>query len=621
VGSAVLTNAVATTVSQSAPTLNLDAKTGLGVRTGGSGDAIGYIYWPRPFPLKATIISAQIVFYTAAMVETGTHTFTFQRLGIAFSASKVTWNTRPLTLIAGTKTVTRTGAQPTAQQWTLDVTDWMQSISNGGAWYGVKFQVGDNIARYWYAENNPATDLRPRLEVTWSDAPATPSGLAPSGGRKVGVSRPVVRAAYVDVSGSTQLQAINVQANATDVWTAPSFDSGTVLTSVPELDLSTTSFSALADGASIFWRVRLQDAAGLWSAWSASTSFSYDIKGTLVLNSPGLNGAGPALKVEDATPPVLWTFTGETQAAYQIQITHVANTALITDWDSGKLTSTVTSITVPSGKINEPSGTVYTIRLRVWDNKQREATPGDPVYVEVIGVFTFVPGATAPVTSMAATSGDPRPQAVLTWNRSAAPDRFNVLRNGKVIAAALDPADLFITGTQYGYTDPSPSPQRSLVYSVQAVVNNVASGTNPTATVTVRSKGIWLRELVSGLEVCIVGKDDNRAFTLGEASATLQSIAQNANKVAINQSLGGLEGRIEGNLESVYGRTAQQWRDDLLKMRALRVKRFWLTVGDYTFSVVAQNFSYGYQPTPTARFRVGFDFYQQDAISSTYLGA
>jgi hypothetical protein len=237
-----------------------------------------------------------------------------------------------------------------------------------------------------------------------------------------------------------------------------------------------------------------------------------------------------------------------------------------------------------------------------------------------VAAFTFVPKmAISPATNLTATAGDPEPKVTLNWNRGIAPDRFNVLRNGKVIAAAQDPADL-LSGPVYTYTDNSPSPQRSLTYSIQSVVNNQASASNPTAVVTVRSKGIWLREPVSGLRVVLTGKDD-RSFTLGEQSAILQSIAQNANKVAINQSLGGLEGRIEGDLSGVYGRTAQQWRDDFLKMRALRVKRFWLTVGDYTFSVVAQNFSYAVKALPVPSFHVGFDFFQQDSVSSAYLGS
>ena len=64
------------------------------------------------------------------------------------------------------------------------------------------------------------------------------------------------------------MQSIQVQTNATDVWTAPTFDSGTVASSTPELDLNTTSYAALTDGQVIYWRVRVQDMAGLWSLWS-----------------------------------------------------------------------------------------------------------------------------------------------------------------------------------------------------------------------------------------------------------------------------------------------------------------------------------------------------------------
>jgi hypothetical protein len=829
-GSASLTTSVATHVSQNTPTMNLNGANRLGTRTGGPGDAQAFVYWRRPFPLKATVTSAKIYLYTSAMAESVTHTFTFQRLAAAFSASKVTWNTRPTSLISGTKTVTKTGVLPAGQEWILDITDWMQTISNGGNWYGVRILENEALIRAIYSEIWTDTAMRPRLEVTWSDAPATPSSLSPSGGRAVGTPKPVVRASYLDVSGSTALQAVQVQINATDVWTAPSFDSGTVLTSVPDLDLSTTAYGGLADGATTFWRIRFQDAAGLWSPWSASTSFSYDAKGVLTLNSPaadygdvqrtnfasnpkattltnwqGAAGTGgtfttaaaqttspppglssywrvtytvtstsvsggllynnqasgahdfgldcipgdvrslgfyvrtsaaqrvyiycefmngttsiitnsggfydlaantwtwcptgpytaptsttsvrprvylgtgshawtagetmdvsgltvvegssyptapfdgdkaasgglsyrwtgtanlsaseeyiplPAadLMVNDNTPPVIWTFTGETQAAYQVQISHKVNGQVIEDWNSGKLSSSVSSITVPSGKINEHSGTVYTFRLRVWDNKQRESTPGSPVYQEIVNSFTYKPGTASPVTAFTATAQDPRPAVVLSWSRGTAPDRYNISRNGKVIAGGLDPDDLLVTGTTYTYTDPSPSPKRSLVYRIQAVVNNIASKLTPTATVTVQSKGIWLRSPDTGLEVCIVGRED-REMTLGETSVALQSIAPNANKVAINQSLGGLEGRIEGEIRSVYGRTAQQWRDDFLQMRALRVKRFWLTVGDYTFQVIAQNFSYTTMALPVPSFRVGFDFYQQNSVNSVLMGS
>jgi hypothetical protein len=613
-GSAVLTNSLAVHVSEATPTTNHNATQFLYLQTTGL-DQIGYLYFPRPFPLQATIISAKIKVYNDRSYESATHTITFQRLNQTFSASKVTWNTRPTSLISGIKSVVKTGVVAANTEWEFDVTDWMQTIANGGVNYGFEVRSSEAVIRTLYSETTPLSQYRPRLEVTWSDAPATPSGLAPSGGRAVGLAKPVVRATYLDVSGATSLQAINVQINATDVWTSPTFDSGTVLTSVPELDLATTAYAGLTDGATTFWRVRFQDAAGIWSPWSAAVSFKRDDKGVLALTNP----PSGTPKVEDTTPPIIWTFTGETQAAYQINLQHTENGVLFTDWNSGKVTSTATTVTVPAGKIINPA-TTYNVTVRIWDNKQRESTPGSPPYVELARDFTFIPGATIGTTGLTAVAGDPRPKVTLTWQRTSSPDTFNVLRNGKVIQGGLLPGDIFVSGTTYSWVDNSPSPGRALTYSVQGVVGGVASATNATAVVTVRSAGIWVREPVSGLELCLMGNSD-RDFTLGEESAVLQSIAPNANKVAINQTLGGLEGRIEGELITIYGKTAQEWRDQFLQLRALRVKRVWVTVGDYTFEAVVQKFGYVSRGVPETSFRVSMDVYQQNAVSTALLGS
>jgi hypothetical protein len=244
--------------------------------------------------------------------------------------------------------------------------------------------------------------------------------------------------------------------------------------------------------------------------------------------------------------------------------------------------------------------------------------------VEVTSNFVWIPGPTVGTNSLTAAAQDPKPAVVLTWQRAVAPDRFNVLRNGKVIAAGLlpdsPPIGVFLSGTSYQWTDPSPSPGRVLTYSVQAVVNSVASSANPTAAVTVRSRGIWLKDPTSGLELAILGKED-RPMILGEQAAVLQSIAPNANKVAINQGLGGLEGHLSGTLSDFNGKTAQEWRDIYIQLRNLRVRVFWVTVGDYTFQAVCQAWTYQQKTIPRPAFEVGFDFYQQDSINSLLLGS
>src|SRR5215216_4362418 len=415
-GSAILTNAIGTSVTSASTSANLNHLTRLQM-CASSPEAISYLFFTRPFPLGAAILSAKIHFYTQTM-GTGTHTFTFQRLNQSFSASKVTYSTRPTALISSTKQVTKTGSQVDFTAWELDVTDWMQTISNGGKWYGWQITGSESITRYIYSENLTDAAYRPRLEVTWSDKPDTPSGLSPSGGRAVGLSKPIVKAVYRDVSGSTQLAAAQVQLNTTDVWSAvapgPVFDTGIVLTSVPEVNLSlpyahtlsatttntstnitgaagvfetadigqpitgtgiqasttitavaaggasatlslaattsatntmtiTRTYPGLADGASIFWRIRFQDAAGLWSTWSDSVDFKRDDKGTFALSNP----PSGTPTVTDATPPITWSLTGETQAAYQISILTPTNPVPV--WTSGKITSTAVSFTLPEG--------------------------------------------------------------------------------------------------------------------------------------------------------------------------------------------------------------------------------------------------------------------------------
>lgn len=62
-----------------------------------------------------------------------------------------------------------------------------------------------------------------------------------------------------------------------------------------------------------------------------------------------------------------WNFSdpvpGDTQSAYQVQVIDRATGA--TEWDSGKVTSTVSSATVPSGELTQ--GKFYQWRVRTWD--------------------------------------------------------------------------------------------------------------------------------------------------------------------------------------------------------------------------------------------------------------
>jgi hypothetical protein len=271
------------------------------------GEVRWLLYYTRPFPLNATIIDAKVVLYSASTAQTGTLTLTAKRLNTPVSFSKVTWATRPITYYSGTATSTKTGPVALNAQWDFDVTAMMQSVSLGDPWYGLEISTASlDPGLRFFGPTYANTALRPRLEITWSDTPDRPRSLAPSGGRAISGTKPIVRGDYVDITGDVAMQAIQVQTSASTSFTSPTFDSGTVTSSVPELDLSTTAFVALTDGQVVYWRMRVQDAAGLWSEWSDVADFNRDTKGTLTLTSPS-SGTPTA---EHPTPPISWTCTG-----------------------------------------------------------------------------------------------------------------------------------------------------------------------------------------------------------------------------------------------------------------------------------------------------------------------
>lgn len=615
-GTSVLTNGLMTMVNAAAPTANYDYVTAPYLRraSGTPGEVRMLTYFARPFPLGTTITSAKLVLYSIASAQAGTVSFDVKRISTAVSFSKVTWTSRPTLYYAGAASVSKTGPITSGTVWEADVTTMMQSVALGDPWYG--FEISSTTitpSLTFYDTTNAAVQYRPRLEVTWSDAPSKPRSLSPSGSRAISVAKPTLRCDYVDVSGDTAMQSIQVQTNSTAVFTAPAFDSGTVATSTPELDLNTTAFPAMTDGQTVYWRVRVQDMAGLWSEWSDPVDFKRDIKGTLTLTNPS---SGTPI-VEESTPPISWTFTGETQSSYQLTVTRTYQ-GQATLWTTGKKTGNTTTVTLPTGVLTSPDAS-YEATLRVWDAKQRESIAGDPAYAEVVRAFTYVPSATvSATTSPTAASVYPFPRVIVGWQRATDPDSFTILRNRQVIASGLLPAAVRVSGSTFSWVDTGPSPQTTLVYEVQAVVNGKASASNPTVTTTMRSQGVWLADYDRTNEVVIVGTGGKPAYdiTYGEASEVVEVVG-GTEIVLVTQSMRGAQGTVSGDLHSnLFGltTTAQQWRDKLLNIKAKPGRRCWLTLGDRTIQCVIRNVSISPRPSATLSFSVSFEFYQVGAL-------
>lgn len=544
-----------------------------------SGAQYAWIFIDPKIPAKAQVLSATLRLYAKGAWGAGAVTLTAQRVAASWKASRLTWATQPT--VTGTTAAKSVSNAVDGTEVDLDVTAIMQTIASGSASYGLRITSSSSTSHSIYSLESAT--FRPELDVTWSDAPDKPTTLSPATGQSVGLARPVLRFDYTDVSGSTQLAAVQVQIDAAGNFTTPAFDSGAVATSDPQLDLSTTAFAALAAGATTQWRVRVQDAAGLWSSWSDAHSFTYTPKGVLTLLNPP--AAAPVV-VNDFTPPIDWTFTGTTQRAYRITIAEDATPTRFV-YDSGTITSTVTEQTLPP-KVLTKTGTAYRVTLDVWDTINRENTPGDPPYVRVVRTFTFAEGASVPVTQLSVVQDYPgRPWALVKWQRASQPDAYNILRDGVVVAQSLDTQsalDAASGPTSYYYRDKDAAANVAHTWTVQAVVNGKTSGGNPSVTATLRSPAVWLADTTSDNLVPIVGVDQS-SFGMADLGTSYEPVGGSA-VVRIVQAQRGLEGALSGRLTDYAGASAQTWETNLAWMKRHPTLQLRLTIGAQSFRVV-----------------------------------
>lgn len=684
--SRTLRNATTVWVDSTRPSWNANDPKQLTI---GGSVAYAYLYFPLTgIPASANITTATLRVYASATWG-GSPTLTVERISQEWKAGQVTWDTAP-NVVTASAVALATSSPVNGTELAFDVTSMLQTVVGGTSpapWYGVRLRSGTATLRKLWAAS--ALDYKPTLTVTWSAAPAQPTVLSPSGERAVSVNKPTLRFDFTDDIGSTALQSAQVQMNSTATWADPSFDSGPVVTTTPELDLnaytyartvsvtktagsatitaaaaaltaadigatitgtgipaattitaassgSTTStmstgtgvtagtvtatitrtYPGITAGTSTFWRVRVQDTAGLWSPWSDAARFTRINKSTLTITNPAVT---PAV-VKEWTPPLAWTFTG-TQTAWQVLIVDPTDP---TDefYDSGRVRGSALSHTLPK-KVLTKDGKTYRLIVRVWDDKDREHTPGDRVYNEAVRDFTFAEDATvSPVTGLTAVQVGYAPWVQLNFSRATAPDSFTVKRDGEIVDNELLAADLLVSGTAYRYTDRDAKPNRSHTWVVQAVVNKVTSASNPSATFTPVPLGVWLYDPDRDVEVFLAnppGSRDPGTWGMGETGETLVPLGA-SRPVRIIQSVRGWEGSITGMLIDANGKTAQQWQDQLFKLKERPTQPVTLSVGTESFKVILSNIATApIGPIPGTR-AASFDFFQVGNLAYTPKG-
>ncbi|TKG58902.1 DNRLRE domain-containing protein [Prauserella endophytica] len=548
---------------------------------GGTGQRrYSFLYFPGIPPSGSTITSAKLrVWLQGSGWSGGPHTITARRVTDTWKESLLTWNRANGSAVPLMGSTTNPGSANVTggvdkQLVEIDVSLMLADIAAGTKWYGIRLEVNtnDTVARRLYSSEASDPSLRPQLVVEWNQNPLAPVDMAPSGGRSVSVAKPVLKWVFKDREGDQQAEfqvqiSTTSTVNSSGAFPTPEFDSGWIASSNSQLDLATTAYAGLTDGATRYWIVRTRDVPGLVSPWSAVQSFRRDTKGTLTLTSP-LNGG----TVDETTPPITSTLTGRTQEAISYSLSEVTPTGqLINVWNLGRFAAPAAdgvpfTFNIPAGKITK-TGQQYRLAVQSWDTIDRENIPGDPGSQVAQATFTFVRSATpAPVTTLTVT--DEAPGVKLTFNRAAgqgAPDYFCLVVDGVRVADRIDPTDFSLGGNPIVYSMVwyGANANTEHTFEVEAVVLDGGvykhSQSNATQTHTVDLTEVGGTWLVDDFDTLHVPADLPRRVRIrgaevpdlevGESSGTFYPIGRR-DPVYIVDAIRGMEGPVSGVVEA-----------------------------------------------------------------------
>lgn len=583
-------NAADTWVNQNRTTTNYNQKPRLHLRTSAGANKYAFIYFNKPWPPGATIISAKLRLFSQD-AWTGATTITVERPSAKWGLNRITYTNAPGTTGASAA-FTTAGSTAADTMIDVDVTSLAQSVSNGSPWYGFRIRTSQAVDTAIHSAQAGTGGYRPALIVSWTETPDQPTLLKPSGGRSVSPGKQFLTWDFSDVSGDQNINAVQVQFGSTEANTnggVTTFDSGTVASSEPQLDLNTTAFTATTNGASSWWRARNQDASLVWSPWSAAVNYLSTTKGTLTITLP-------VTAIYDGSPTVTWTFTGQTQRAYQVIIVKSTdpNNWL---WDSGKITGAATSVGIPFGIIDDAtSTTTYVITVRVWDTISREAIPNDHVYVQASTASLAIgyDATVAAATSLAFLADTILPIAHLTWVSAVAPDAFQIQRSDDggttwYFYDEKNPFEITAGGTNYAWDDMGNKRYVTHSYKIIRVVGGKMSASSPTTSGSIsRIAPILMRP--NGTDLCMFLNPERDRQRYGVQAVFQRMVGP---PVLVTQRVGGQGGNVTGIFVdgTPTGYTAKQMKKSFLSMEADSGKKMILAIADETLNVVAYNFN------------------------------
>lgn len=396
--------------------------------------SFAYVYFTRPLlPEGSVITSAKLRLYPVETAVATVVAVNVHRLTSAFDPNNLVWANLP-TVGSQVGTVSRQWYPTGGPAFEIDLTAEVQAMVNGQAWYGWRISSpGTNTEQaIWSGQ----TGTPPTLEVTYTVPPTAPRDLWPSGNAIVNASRPTLQWSASGGVANTQI-AFQVQVASDSAFTTDLYTSNEINSDAMAYDLSAASpaFTALTNGQTRYWRVRVKNDMGIWSPYSGFAQFTYNTPPSLTITAP--SGA----TTNDPTPNVTWTFS-VAQAAFQVFVEIPAQVSEDRPqgqiYDSGIQYGAANTFTLPQGVIRYASPQGYRIRVRVWPTgTQIVSVTGRPTYFEATKDTAWVPaGIAAPTQIQASQLVAAMPWWNVRWEYTNAtvPDYFviRMIRNGKI---------------------------------------------------------------------------------------------------------------------------------------------------------------------------------------------
>lgn len=550
------------------------------------------LFFARPFPLGATVLSATLRFYLAGGWG-GDQQLAAARITEKWKEGRVKWARKPdVTATHGSGVIVSDGSDK--DQVEIDVTAMMNDVAAGADWHGVLLFTDESSPRALYSSEYPKHAFRPHLKIEWAVNTDAPVNLLPSGGLAVSPAQPVLSWQFADknLKDATDQSASHIQ-----IANDPSFDFGTVgydtgkeANALSHWDLSEEAGAfEIDEDDTAYWRVRTWDEGDARSNWSATASFVRKSHGTLTIDNPS---APPDNFVEETTPPIAWTFTGRTQEAWSLQLVAVAdNGNKFEVYTEPRTSDDDDTFTLPKGLLK--SGRTYGVRIRVWDTIDRIAIHGDRGYVEAYRQFTYQrDGTPVAVTDLVATPDGAR--MVLSFERTTRPDYFCLVVDNKEIDDRIDPDDIFVSGETYQLDYWGCLPRERTKFEVEAVVVDGGHHKHSSGNAIVHAKtdpdGIWLVDPADSVYVKIVGQDGHADVNLSiREVGTTYDVLGARRPVRITDALMGYSGSVAGVVEG------KDQRDDFLELKG-RLQPLRLILSDLNIRVELEES--GTTPTP-----------------------